>query len=272
MTPDTLTELADRFRLYTDGYRVDAELHPMQQLKLEHSIRVAADARAIAVGMEWSESEINIAEAVGIFHDTARFPQFEQHKSFADADSFDHGDRGAEILRTGSLLDGLDAATRAVILHAVQFHNKKDLPLKQSAYEEQHLRLIRDADRLDIFHVCWRSLHSGQIHKHPELMMNIEFDGQPSDAVLDQFENGSTINYQSMRSMADRFILQLSWIHDLSYSSSMRIIQQRGVLDQFIEVLPVRTDRMMRCFDKTRAYLDAAQSQQFSQGFLTPSA
>jgi hypothetical protein len=255
MTPEILTRLTGRFRAFTDRYRIDGWLEPMLQLKLEHTIRVAADARAIAAGMGWPEEEVCLAEAIGLFHDIARFPQFQQYRSFSDADTIDHGDLGVQTLNSESLLDGIADEPRALILHAVQYHNKKELPPDLTAHEEKHLRLIRDADRLDIFFICWDSIKTGHIHDHPEISLNIDFNGPPTPAVMDQFERGDKIDYRCMKSMADRFVLQLSWMHDLSYDSTRRLVRERGILEKFIDVLPVRTDRLMRCFDKTAAVL-----------------
>lgn len=255
MNSEQLILLEDRWRAYVDRFRTGGALHPMHQLKLEHSIRVSDDARAIAEGMNWTGGEVNLAEAVGLLHDTARFPQFKQYGTFSDAHSVDHGDLGFQTLEKENLLEGLPVEPRALILHSVQYHNKKELPRILSAHEEKHLRLIRDADRLDIFFICWHAIHSGQIHDNPEIGMNIDFNGAPSDAVLDQFERGEAIDYSSMRSMADRFVLQLSWIHDLSYDASKRIVRERGLLEKFIDVLPVKTPRLMNCFEKTAGFL-----------------
>lgn len=255
MTTQTLDVLSKRFSDYVDRFRMDGSLHPMHQLKLEHSIRVSADARQIAAGMDWEPEEVNLAEAVGLFHDTARFPQFEKYKTFSDADSVDHGDLGFRTLEQENLLDGLADEPRELIFHAVRFHNKKHLPEELTDHEEKHLRLIRDADRLDIFFVCWHAIHTGHIHDNPEIAMGIDFDGPPTEAVLDQFENGEAIDYRNLRSMADRFILQLSWMHDMSYIATKRIVCERGILEKFISVLPVKTDRLMNCFETTDAML-----------------
>lgn len=190
MNKTDLEILCGRFRDYTDRYRINGELVPMHQLKLEHTLRVATDARTIATGSGWLEPEINLAEAVGLFHDIARFPQFQQYRTFSDADSVDHGDLGCQTLEQEGLLEGLADESKALILHSVQYHNKKDLPRILTAHEEKHLRLIRDADRLDIFFICWDSIASGYLHENPEIIMNIDFNGPLSDAVLDQFERG----------------------------------------------------------------------------------
>ena len=261
MTLEMLNRLTGRFRNYVDRFRVDGALHPMHQLKLEHTIRVAADARAVAAGEGWPEREVNIAEAVGLFHDVARFPQFKKYRSFSDADTIDHGDLGVKTLEDETLLEGVADEPRALILHAVQYHNKKDLPPNLTAHEEKHLRLIRDADRLDIFFICWDSIQTGHIHDHPEIILNIDFNGPPTPAILEQFERGEKIDYRNMKSMADRFILQLSWIHDLSYASTKRLVRDRRILEKFIDVMPVKTDRLLRCFETTTEFLAKAASR-----------
>ena len=258
MTRADLQNLEKSWRGFVDRFRDGGELHPMMQLKLEHSIRVAADARAIAAGEIWDDTEINLAEATGLLHDTARFPQFKKYHTFSDADSVDHGDLGAQTLEKENLLESLPEEPRALILHSVQYHNKKDLPRTLTSHEEKHLRLIRDADRMDIFFVCWDAVTSGSIHKNPELMMNIDFDGPPSEAVLDQFDRGESIHYSNIKTMADRFVLQLSWMHDLSYGASKRLVLERGILEKFIDVLPTKTDHLLRCFETTETFLAEA--------------
>jgi len=258
MTPETLNRLAERFCTYTDRYRINGQLHPMHQLKLEHTLRVAADARSIAAGMNWPEEEICLAEAIGLFHDVARFPQFQQYRSFDDHKTVDHGDLGVQTLESENLLAGVTEESRALILHAVQHHNKKELPPGLTVHEERHLRLIRDADRLDIFFICWDSIRTGHIHDYPEIIINMDFNGPPTPAVLEQFERGEKIDYRGMKSMADRFVMQLSWMHDMSYASTGRLVRERSILDKFISVLPVKTDQLMRCFERTEAFLASA--------------
>ncbi len=258
MTSETLAQLTERFRAYTNRYRTDGVLEPMQQLKLDHSLRVSADARALASDMDWPEEEIHLAEAVGLFHDIARFPQFRQYRSFNDGETVDHGDLGAETLETENLLDGLAAEPRELILHAVRFHNKKELPPELTAHEEKHLRLIRDADRLDIFFVCCDAIQSGRIHDHPEVAIGVDFEGPVTPEVLEQFEQREKIDYRHLRSMADRFILQLSWIHDLSYDTTKRQVRDRNVIEKFLDVIPIKDDRLLKCFETTAAFLAEA--------------
>ncbi len=256
MTSNILDQLIGNFLGFTDRYRRDCVLEPMLRLKLEHTLRVVADSRTITSGMNWPENEVCLAEAIGLFHDIARFPQFQKYRSFNDSKTIDHGDLGFQTLEKEKLLARVDDEERSLILSSVQYHNKRDLPPALTANEEKYLRLIRDADRLDIFFISWDSVQSGQIHDHPEIGLNIDFNGPPTDAVLDQFECEGTIDYRNMKSMADRFVLQLSWMHDLSYDSTKRLVRDRKILEKFIDVLPVKTDRLLNCFEKTAALLE----------------
>ena len=92
------------FARYVDSFRVDGALENMQELKRKHSRRVCAIACAIAESLEWNEEhDAWLAHAIGLLHDTARFEQYRDYKTFADAASFDHGERGAAILAARSV-------------------------------------------------------------------------------------------------------------------------------------------------------------------------
>lgn len=255
MTAELLTQLTDRFCACSDGYRTGGALEPMQQLKLEHSVRVAADARRLAGAMDWPAEEVRLAEAIGLLHDIARFEQFKRYRSFSDADTVDHGDFGADLLETGPLLNGTDGETRALIVHSVRYHNKKELPTELTAREEKHLRLIRDADRLDIFFVCCDTIRSGRIHDHPEVAIGVDFAGPVTPEVFAQFERREKIDYRILCSMADRFILLLSWMHDLSYDATRREVRERRVIENFLESIPVRDRHLLKCLEETAAFL-----------------
>ena len=257
MTSKNFEQISQRALNFVDGYRIGGKLLPMHQLKLEHTLRVAADSRLIAAGMNFSENEINLAEAVGILHDVARFPQFKMYGSFSDAETIDHGDLGVETIVKENMLAGIAPAERDIILHVVKHHNKKSLPPVMTAGEEKFTRLIRDADRIDIFFICWDSIKTGHIHDHPEIIMGIDFYGAPTDAILEQFERGEQIDYRNMNSLADRFVLQLTWILDLTYAATKKLVLDRRILENFIDVLPVKTDRLIACFKKTEDFLRA---------------
>ena len=117
------------FARYVDSFRVGGALENMQELKRKHSRRVCAIACAIAESLEWNEEhDAWLAHAIGLLHDTARFEQYRDYKTFADAASFDHGERGAEILAREFEWDGIEEGDREKLLAAVRHHNKIEIP------------------------------------------------------------------------------------------------------------------------------------------------
>lgn len=56
-------------------------------------------SKRIAKGMKLTQEEIDIATLIGLLHDIARFEQYTKYHTFKDAESIDHGDLGAEILK-----------------------------------------------------------------------------------------------------------------------------------------------------------------------------
>jgi len=92
------SRLRQRFNSYVDTFRdVDAKLHPMMELKLQHSLRVADEAREIATDLEWAESDVVLGEAIGLFHDVGRFLQYQKYQTYYDPKSVNHGCLGFQI-------------------------------------------------------------------------------------------------------------------------------------------------------------------------------
>ena len=106
------------FNDYVDSFRIEGELARMQELKRRHSFRVQRLASAIAESLEWrEENDAWIAHAVGLLHDTARFSQYRDYQTFQDSASFDHGDRGAEILAGLFDWEGIDRGDKRVCIY-----------------------------------------------------------------------------------------------------------------------------------------------------------
>ena len=117
------------FRAYVAEFAdADGRLQPMQELKLEHSLRVAANARAIAVGEQWPAAACRLAECVGILHDVGRFSQFAEFRTFEDAVSVNHAARSVAVLEERQVLACLPAAARTSVLNAVGTHNAREIP------------------------------------------------------------------------------------------------------------------------------------------------
>src|SRR3972149_2809827 len=122
-------------------------------LKETHTHNVCENMRHLAGELPLKNEEVLLAEAAALFHDIGRFPQYAEHKTFRDASSVNHAALGARILVEKGVLAGLSQKEQGLILAAVRFHNAFTLPDIADKEALLCLKLIRDADKLDIWRV-----------------------------------------------------------------------------------------------------------------------
>lgn len=190
-------------------------------LKEEHSKRVAAIAAALAGQLQLAERSRLLAEVIGLFHDLARFRQITEYRTFVDAESFDHGDAGAEELARSGLLANFTAAEQAVIVFAITNHNKMQI-LPACPQALLFAKLIRDADKLDIFRLL------------PPVQANHDY----SPRLLSQLKPGGVLSYLDVKTLADKRLIRLSWFYDIYFDWTLAQLVEEGHLERQLAALP----------------------------------
>ena len=172
----------EEFIKYTKMYDLENEHIKRKQ---EHSIRVMKISKQIAEGLNLSQEEVEIATLIGLLHDIARFEQYTKYCTFEDLESIDHGDYGVDILdkeiRKYIETDKYDK----IIKLAVKNHNKYKIEEGLTEKEELFAKIIRDADKIDIFYESVDMFWKGK-----EEEVNNSKISQP---ILEQFENRTQI-------------------------------------------------------------------------------
>lgn len=231
-------DLREAFLIYARSWCIgEAEHDRHLELKIEHSFHVYDHARALAA----SESALTgrvltrALSLAALFHDVARFEQYARYKSFADDLSFNHGAMGAKILMRQGFLDGEDKEIRRLALRAVALHNRRALPGGLPEDLRLVLLALRDADKLDILRVMEEQLKPGATGNGVVLLHLQEEPGSYSPSVLQALEEGRCANYRDMRYYNDFRILLCTWLFDLHFSASLRIVTEQGSLDAIID-------------------------------------
>ncbi|MFN2352785.1 MAG: HD domain-containing protein, partial [Kiritimatiellia bacterium] len=221
LTRSDLALIQGHFCRYLDGFRDRAGALPfMLRLKWEHSQRVAEDMRSMSAELGWAESVVFAATALGLLHDLGRFEQYRRYQTFRDADSVDHGALGAMILEDTGWLKNYPAQLRSQLIYGIRMHNARFLPDGAGPESGALLRLVRDADKLDIYLVLYEAWRDGQALREPDVFHNVDIHGPPSAAVLDDLRARRIVCHGNVRSLADFFLTQLSWVYDLNYSAA----------------------------------------------------
>jgi hypothetical protein len=263
MNSAQLQAIKDWFTNYVGTFAANGILHPVFQLKVDHSTRVADNARQLAEGLGWNPEEINGAEALGWLHDAGRFSQFAEFGTFMDSASINHGERGREIIRASEILCALDLEEQAALLNGIRYHNARTEPDHLSEESRRFLKLIRDADKLDIYRIVLDSVERDGFQELPGMLPHVRLDAPVSPEVLCEIRKHRSCSIEVVRSLADYLLLELCWIYDLNYPASLRIVFERNIIGRMEQALP-KSAAVRKLVQAARKYIEnnTSNSQQ----------
>ncbi len=223
-------------KYYRNFYSSDPTIMSMVELKENHSISVAKNARELAKTIGLPVEKVNLAELIGLFHDIARSEQAHL-KTFNDAISFDHGARGVMRLKEAGILHTLDEQSQDIILFAIQHHNKMAVP-HDSVEKMLFAHIIKDADKLDIFKVL------------PPVVPEHNY----SPVLVELLKEGKVLPFSEIKSLADKKLIRLAWFYDIKYQWTLTQLVNEGYADTLLKSLP-DTPPFDEIKDHFKAYL-----------------
>jgi len=239
-------------RFFGDDEYVNANL----RLKQEHTARTCSEIVHLAQELALDDNEVRIAELMALFHDVGRFPQFAQYRTYNDSRSIDHGQKGVQVLRAEGVLDSLPTEERQWVETAVGLHSRKSLPSALKGRALLFTKLIRDADKIDIFRVV--TDYYRRYREDPNSFpLEIELPDVPEycPEVLEAVMSEETVDWAKLRTLTDAKLCQLGWVYDLNFTPSLRRIDERGYLTDLISLLP-QDDAIQRLCRKIVEYVD----------------
>ena len=187
--------------------------------KYQHTYRVVSYAKEIAKSLDLDETEYNRACVCALFHDIGRFPQIKEFNTFNDLISFDHGDKGEEVLTELGYGDD-------IVHKAVKYHNKKVVP-KFDELTDMHCKLVRDADKLDIM-----------IHY---LDNPIDNDLLPDYSTIDLFKEHKLLDNADRDTAFEEAIAPLAYIFDINFKKTIKILIENDYINKKIN--RIRNDK-----------------------------
>lgn len=238
-------------------YTEDAEIQQAIRMKEVHTGYVTSIAVELAEHLRLDAHDVRLAEVMGLFHDVGRFRQFTLYRTFNDAVSEDHAALGLKVLDELPFLSRLSPADEALVRFAILNHNKKVIAPTEDMRQLFFARLLRDADKLDIFRVL-----------RPFLAPP---DGTGiSPDFLEKFIAGDQVDYTKIRTMDDRKLVRLMWVYDVNFSWTLRRIRERGYIRDIIAHLP-QEPRMALGVERLLAYVEkkCAEEESFLKKIST---
>jgi|GEM_PF-142421 len=197
------------------------------RLKAEHTLRVVQNIERLSDALNLGEEAKRLAWIIAFCHDLGRFPQYLRYRTFRDAESENHAILSTEVINTSGILEGFSEREKEIILEAVRFHNTFNVP---ELPEEVLLfvKLIRDADKLDIWRVFSEYYELPRELRSPGPVFGLPDTEGVSEEVLKAIKEKRMAMLKDLKNQNDFRLLQLSWIFDLNFRESFKILKERG--------------------------------------------
>ncbi|MBN2546247.1 MAG: HD domain-containing protein [Spirochaetes bacterium] len=259
---DLLLSLKKWFSVYTSSFKSNKPYYNMNfHLKINHTYRVCFEILNIAKHAGLNKDDINLSEIIALFHDIGRFEQFMTYGTFMDGRSVNHALLGIKVLNNNYLLNKIPAGTRKTIYKSIFSHNKLFLPDNADKKELIFIKLIRDADKLDILYQFSDYYSKKEEESNPIAELELPDGGDISDEIYVNLLKRQPIKYSSLNNLIEFKLLKFSWIYDINFLRSFQIIKENGYLDSIYKTLP-KTKKIEHIYERVNEYLDKKLSNQ----------
>ncbi len=222
-------------------------------IKREHSLRVADIALLLADKLEWTDEEKQIAFLIGLLHDIGRFSQVVEFDTFSDDKSIDHAENAVKILKEGNLFEVLNFENKELVFAAILNHNKFKISDGLTGQELIHAKLIRDADKMDIFKVLTEYYLKRNGKLNHTLTWELPKGTVVSPSVAKEVLAGKMVSKKNVASEIDVKIMQLSWVYDLNFRTTFEYLAKHRYLESVYNSLP-KNDLVIEIYRKIKVY------------------
>jgi hypothetical protein len=237
MNKDTVSFLKSWFTDYVSSfYTDDSEYNRPIRLKEEHTGRVCGNIIMIGKELGLSSEDMITAEIIALFHDLGRFRQYQIYRTFVDALSENHARMGLKQIGINKIFSELPKDKKILISKAIAYHNSAALPEGEDDKTLFFMKLIRDADKIDI----WKVFLDYYAENRPSDAIALGLPDKPSFSkkVIESIRMRSFAKMKDLRTLNDFKLLQISWVFDINFAPSFRAIKNNNYIGRLEETLP----------------------------------
>lgn len=206
---------------YAEGYdRSNGKI----ELKIVHTLAVAKVMDRLTEALHLTERQRYLAHICAVFHDIGRFEQVRRYDTFLDHLSVDHAWMSCEVLKKEGFLGELKERERQQVLTAIQNHNR--FQIEEGLDEETLLlcKLIRDADKSDIFRVFACEDMVDTMGETEEQVARETV----TDAVFQSILEHRCIKKEERQTGLDKWVTFLGFFFDFYFKESMAFSMEDG--------------------------------------------
>ena len=258
MSPSTvIARLKPWFEEYVSQFASnDPHVQENIDLKAGHTRRVCSAILNIGTSLNLSKEDLCTAEVTAWLHDIGRFEQYTQYGTFVDHRSEDHAALGVKVIHETRVLEEIGAFDAQIIIKVVGTHNRAALPAGENDRVLFFLKLLRDADKADIWRVVTGYYQKAGHQRNHALELDLPDKPYISDPVYETLMNSRLVQMADLKTLNDFKLLQMGWIYDVNFPRTFQIIRENGYLEVIRDALTFTSDRTSEIYERARSHLD----------------
>ena len=251
-----LTELIVFFEEFTSSIKsTDFHISQIIEQRISHSYRVMDHIEKLCSSLEMDEEELLLAKFIALYHDIGRLEQYNLYKSFSDKDSENHASLSIKVIEKNNLDEELNDEEKNILKGAILLHNQPQLPKKEDPKILFFTRLLRDVDKLDLWHLFVDQFSSKTNANNPFIDPNLSTLSKVSDKVYEDVMENKQVNLNDIKTQVDYKLLLMSMVFDLNFKYSFKVVNQHQYIKKLYDTMP-KSDRIIDSFRNIRIHIE----------------
>lgn len=235
-----LIKAKNTFKEYIQNYNID---NPHIAKKVAHTYRTVNVAETIAKELQLDEENIKLASLIALLHDIGRFEQLTNYHTYSDIASIDHGDLGVKILFEDKWIEKFieDRSYDQIIYLAIKNHNKYKIQEGIKDNELLHCKIVRDADKTDIFAVLIGDIKVGESKEGKGILYDYKSIGKQkiSKEIRKAYQENKQIDSSYIKTEIDEYINMISFIYDYNFPIGLKIVKENQYIEKMIQAVNI---------------------------------
>lgn len=261
MDKDDFASFQRWFSDYVGGYYTEDPAHDQTvRLKQEHTDRVCKEIVMLGQAFNLPSQDMLLAETMALFHDLGRFEQYATYGTFEDARSENHAALGLRELAKHDVLSVCSDEEQRLITKAIGYHNVRALPENELERTLFFAKLLRDADKLDIWRVFIDYYDGRYEETNSTIVLGLPNGSACSPKIVNALHLERMADTRDMATLNDYKLLQISWVFDVNFEPTFRAVCERRYVEKITATLP-QTREIREVVSTVLAYLQKKEGQ-----------
>lgn len=255
ITENLLKECRKEFETYFQSLIIGTtEIHHKVDEVRAHSLRVAQNSLVIAKVVLPNEEDKYVAELIALVHDLGKAAMLALGTESATTIQRDHATESAKLIQQMAFFPKLSDEVKLIVLKSIDNHSKLKLPKLDNEQQTTFARLLRDADKLDVYDSSYRFFKE-RYGNQPIATFDLINHPDVSEKIMKSILSGKAAVVEDMKTMNDYKLVLLAMAFDLNYKITFKIMSEKQYIQKIYETLPKR-DQIIDAYRAVKLFVE----------------